>query len=344
MRQLFNTLYVTTPDAYLRLEGETVCVMVENEKRLQVPLHHLGGFVCFGQVMLSPALLSRCAEDGRNVVWLNRNGRFGARLEGPVSGNILLRRAQHKAADNHTFTLDLARSFIAGKLRNSRQLLQRAARDCKNEADNQKLSEGANRIGRIVEKLGKANNLDQVRGYEGDGARLYFEAFDFAIRPRAREVFSFDGRSRRPPRNPMNALLSFLYALLLNDCRSALETVGLDPQLGYLHTLRPGRPALALDLMEEFRSILADRLSLTLINRSQINKNNFDFREGGSVLLNDDGRKAVIAAWQQRKQDVLKHPLLEENIPIGLLPHVQARLLARVLRGDMEGYLPYLHR
>ncbi len=344
MKRLFNTLYVTTPEAYLRLEGETVCVMVENEKRLQVPLHHLGGFVCFGHVMLSPALLVRCAEDGRSVVWLNRNGRFGARLEGPVSGNILLRRAQHKAADDDLFVLDLARSFIAGKLRNSRQLLQRAARDCNDETDNQKLAESISRLGRIVEKLGKADNLDKVRGYEGDGARIYFEAFEFSIRPKGREVFSFDGRSRRPPRNPMNALLSFLYALLLNDCRSALETVGLDPQLGYLHTVRPGRPALALDLMEEFRSTLADRLALTLINRSQISKKDFDFREGGSVLLNDSGRKSVIAAWQERKQDTLKHPLLDETVPIGLLPHIQARLLARVLRGDMEGYLPYMHR
>ncbi len=344
MKQLFNTLYVTTPEAYLRLEGETVCVMVEDEKRLQVPLHHLGGFVCFGHVMMSPALLHRCAEEGRSVVWLTRSGRFGARLEGPVNGNILLRRAQHKAIDDQEMTLDLARSFVAGKLRNSRQLLRRAARDCKDEGDNAGLTGGADRIGRIIERLAYADTLDKVRGYEGDGARIYFQAFNLAIRPQARADFSFDGRSRRPPGNAMNALLSFLYALLLNDCRSALESVGLDPQLGYLHTLRPGRPALALDLMEEFRSTLADRLALTLVNRGQIGKSDFDFREGGSVLLNDDGRKAVIAAWQERKQDVLKHPLLEEQVPLGLLPHVQARLLARVLRGDMEGYLPYLHR
>ncbi len=344
MKHLLNTLYVTTPDAYLHLEGDTVCVKVEKEKRLQVPLHHLGGFVCFGHVMLSPGLLCRCAEEGRSVVWLGRNGRFGARLEGPVNGNILLRRAQHLAVDKESFALDLARGFIAGKLRNSRQVLLRAARDGKEETDRQGLSDAADRIGRVVKKLGKTTNLDEIRGFEGDGARLYFGAFSLAIRTQSREAFTLITRNRRPPRDPVNALLSFLYALLLNDCRSALETVGLDPQLGYLHALRPGRPALALDLMEEFRSVLADRLVLTLINRGQINDTDFEHCEGGAVLLKDEGRKCVIAAYQERKQDTLTHPLLEESVPIGLLPHIQARLLARVLRGDMEGYLPYLHR
>jgi CRISPR-associated protein Cas1 len=344
MKTLLNTLYVTTPDAYLRLEGETVCVMVEKEKRLQVPLHHLGGFVCFGHTMMSPALLSRCAEEGRSVVWLDRIGRFGARLEGPVSGNILLRQAQHKTADDADQSLDLARSFIAGKLRNSRQVLLRSARDAKDEEDQTKLGDAAQRIGHILEKLANASNHDAVRGYEGDAARLYFGALNLAIRPQARNGFAFDTRSRRPPRDPINALLSFLYAVLLNDCRSALETVGLDPQLGYLHSIRPGRPALALDLMEEFRSVIADRLVLTLVNRRQIQESDFDHRDGGAVMLNDAGRKTVITAYQERKQESLKHPLLEEPIPIGLLPHIQARLLARVLRGDTEGYLPYLHR
>lgn len=344
MKTLLNTLYVTTPDAYLRLEGETVCVMVEKEKRLQVPLHHLGGFVCFGHTMLSPALLSRCAEEGRSVVWLNRNGRFGARLEGPVSGNILLRQAQHKTAADENQSLDLARSFIAGKLSNSRQVLLRSSRDVKQTEDRDKLSDAARRIRRILEKLATASNLDEVRGHEGDAAKLYFRAINRAIRPQARNGFSFDSRTRRPPRDPTNALLSFLYAVLLNDCRSALETVGLDPQLGYLHAVRPGRPALALDLMEEFRSVIADRMVLTLINRNQIKNDDFDRRDGGAVMLNDTGRKTVITSYQERKQENLKHPLLEEPVPIGLLPHIQARLLARVLRGDAEGYLPYLHR
>ncbi len=344
MTYLLNTLYVTTPDAYLRLEGETLCVMVEKEKRLQVPLHHLSSIVCFGHTMMSPGLMARCAEDGRSVVWVDRNGRFSARLEGPFNGNILLRRAQHKAADDDPMRLNLGQNFIAGKLRNSRQFLLRSGRDSKNDKDCNTLTDAANRIGHILKKLGDAANLDQVRGYEGDAARLYFGALNQAIRPRSRDHFIFDTRSRRPPRDPINALLSFLYAVLLNDCRSALETVGLDPQLGYLHSIRPGRPALALDLMEEFRSVLADRLALTLINRGQLGSSDFNHREGGSVLLNDEGRKTVIIAYQERKQETLKHPLLKENIAIGLLPHVQARLLARVLRGDMESYLPYLHR
>jgi CRISPR-associated protein Cas1 len=344
VKTLLNTLYVTTPDAYLRLEGETVCVMVDKEKRLQVPLHHLGGFVCFGHTMLSPALLNRCAEDGRSVVWLDRNGRFGARLEGPVSGNILLRQAQYRTAADNLQSLELARSFVAGKLRNSRQVLLRSARDTKQRQDQDKLSDAAERMGRILKKLPRASDTDAIRGYEGDAARLYFSALDLAIRPQARNGFAFDTRSRRPPRDPMNALLSFLYSVLLNDCRSALETVGLDPQLGFLHAVRPGRPALALDLMEEFRSVIADRLALTLVNRGQLRDSDFNRHEGGAVLLNDSGRKTVITAYQERKQETLQHPLLEESVPIGLLPHTQARLLARVLRGDLEGYLPYLHR
>lgn len=343
MKTLLNTLYVTTPDAYLRLEGETLCVMVEKEKRLQVPLHHLGGIVCFGHAMLSPGLLGRCAEDGRGVVWLQRNGRFAARLEGPVSGNVLLRQAQHRAADDTETALDLARGFIAGKLRNSRHVLMRGARDSKDAEDRTALADSARRIGRILRKLPDAADMDQLRGHEGDAARLYFSVFALLIKPRLRHDIGFDGRNRRPPRDPMNALISFLYALLLNDCRSALESVGLDPQLGYLHTARPGRQSLALDLMEEFRPIIADRLALTLINRGQLDLDDFDQRQG-SVALCDDARKTLITAYQERKQDELKHPLLEDTVPIGLLPHIQARLLGRVLRGDAEGYLPYLHR
>jgi CRISP-associated protein Cas1 len=343
MKTLLNILYVTTPDAYLRLEGETLCVMVEKEKRLQVPLHHLGGIVCFGHTMLSPALLSRCAEDGRSVVWLSGNGRFGARLEGPVSGNVLLRRAQHLASDGPT-AVDLARSFVAGKLRNCRQVLMRSARDSKDANDRARLTDAARRIVRVLPRLAEAPDVDTARGHEGDGARIYFEHFPLLLNPRTRESFGFDGRNRRPPRDPVNALLSFLYVLLLNDCRSALETVGLDPQVGYLHALRPGRMSLALDLMEEFRPVLADRLAVTLLNRSQLKVGDFDRRDGGSVALHDDARRAVITAYQERKQDALKHPLLDEPIPAGLLPHVQARLLARALRGDVEGYLPYLHK
>lgn len=344
MTVLLNTLYVTTPEAYLRLEGETVCVMVEKEKRLQVPMHHLGAVVCFGNVMLTPALLGRCTKEGRSVVWLERSGRFQARVEGPVSGNILLRQAHHRVADDPSKVLALARVFLAGKLRNSRSVLLRGARDSQNDPERVALVQNARLVAGHLRKLPHAPDLDGLRGEEGNSARIYFQSLQYLTRPSARSDFAFDGRNRRPPTDAMNAILSFLYAVLLNDCRSALETVGLDPQLGFLHAVRPGRMALALDLLEEFRSVIADRLALTLINREQIQASDFDKRDGGAVLLNDGGRKTVIAAYQERKQETLTHPLLEQQMPIGLLPHIQARLLARYLRGDAPAYVPYLHR
>lgn len=344
MTVLLNTLYVTTPDAYLRLEGETVCVMDQEEKRLQVPMHHLGSIVCFGDVMLSPALLGRCMAEGRSVVWLERSGRFQARVEGPVNGNILLRQAQYRAADDPVRTIELARAFLAAKLRNSRNVLLRGARDSQNDIDRSILVQNARLIAGRLRKLPCAEDLDSLRGEEGNAARIYFQSMQYLIRQPVRNDFAFEVRSRRPPTDPMNALLSFLYAVLLHDCRSALEAVGLDPQLGFLHAVRPGRVALALDLMEEFRSVIADRLALTLINRGQIKTNHFERRETGAVLLNDDGRKAVIVAYQERKQEMLTHPVLEQRLPIGLLPHIQARLLARYLRGDAPAYVPYLHR
>ncbi len=344
MWQLQNTLYVTMPEAYLRLEGETVCVMVEREKRLQVPLHHLGAIVCFGSVMLSPALLGRCMEEGRGVVWLERSGRFQARVEGPVSGNILLRQAQYRAADDAAKTIDLARAFLAGKLRNSRNVLLRGARDGQNDAERSIIVQNARLVAGHLRKLPYATDLDSLRGEEGNAARIYFQSMQYLIRLPFRGDFAFDVRSRRPPADPMNAMLSFLYAVLLHDCRSALEAVGLDPQLGFLHAVRPGRAALALDLLEEFRSVIADRLALTMVNRGQIQVSHFDKRDGGAVLLNEEGRKRVIAAYQERKQNMLTHRVLDQEVPVGLLPHVQARLLARYLRGDAPAYVPYLHK
>jgi CRISPR-associated protein Cas1 len=344
MTILQNTLYVTTPEAYLRLEGETVCVMIEDQKRLQVPLHHLSAFVLFGHVMLSPALLGRCTQDGRSVVWLHRSGKFSARLEGPVSGNILLRQAQFRAAEDGAQTLRVARAVLAGKLRNSRQVLMRGARETDDADEKEALVRTAKLIANQVRKIPAASDLDTLRGLEGDAARLYFEALPKVMKRQARAEFPFDCRNRRPPRDRFNALISFLYALVLSDCRAALETVGLDPQLGFLHAVRPGRPALALDLLEEFRAPLADRLALTLINRGQLQAGDFDEREGGAVLLNDKGRKTVIAAYQTRKQEEISHPVLKQTLPVGLLPHWQARLLARYLRQDVAHYVPYLHR
>jgi CRISPR-associated protein Cas1 len=344
MALLQNTLYITTPDAYLRLEGDTVCVMLEDKKRMQVPLHHIGSMVLFDHVMLSPALLGRCTEDGRSVVWLTRSGQFSARLEGPVSGNILLRQVQFRAADNPALSLELARAMVAGKLRNSRQLLLRAARESAEADDQQALAAAAAMVGEQLRRIVSAANPGALLGVEGYAATAYFGVLSRVVKPSFRADFPFQERSRRPPRSRFDALISFLYALATADCRAALETVGLDPQLGFYHVPRPGRPALALDLVEEFRAPLADRLALTLINRGQIQAKHFDEREGGAVLLDDEGRKLVITAWQTRKQEEIRHPLLKQPVPIGLLPQLQARLLARKLRGDVVHYVPYLQR
>ena len=343
MRTLLNTLYVTTPQSYLHLDNDTVRIEVERETKLRVPLHHLGGIVVFGNVLVSPALMHRLADNGQSLVLLDGNGRFKARLEGPVSGNILLRRAHHKLAGDMSFALSVARACVAGKLRNSRQVLLRGAREAKDESDASVLTRGADDLAASLRALPGTENLDVLRGIEGEAARQYFGCLNHLVRADARGEFSLDGRTRRPPRDRMNALLSFLYAMLMNDCRSAVESVGLDPQLGFLHAVRPGRAALALDLMEEFRH-QADRLALTLVNRGQVRADDFTLHEGGGVTLAEGGRKTVVVAWQERKQEELAHPLLEEPVPLGLLPQLQARFLARTLRGDMETYLPFLSR
>lgn len=343
MHQLLNTLYITTEGAYLRLDHDTLKVEVEKELKLQIPLHHVGGVVCFGDVLISPAAMHRCAEDGRFIVLLNRNGHFKARIEGPVSGNVLLRCAQHEAMSSREKTLSIARNIVAGKIQNSRQIVLRGTREADDPADATQLRETAESLANVLARLPGGADLETLRGMEGESARAYFATFDRMVRE-DRETFRFDGRSRRPPTDPINALLSFLYALLLNDCVAAAEGVGLDPQMGFLHALRPGRSALGLDLMEELRSVLADRLALTLINRRQITRKHFMNRAGGAVHLDDEGRKEVIVAYQKCKQEEITHPVLEQKMPMGLIPHVQARLLARVLRGDLEAYPPFLYR
>lgn len=343
MHQLLNTLYITTEGAYLHIDHETLKIEVERETKLQVPIHHIGGVVCFGNVMVSPAAVHRCAEDGRFLVFLSRNGRFKARVEGPVSGNVLLRCAQYEAMKDADKTLSIARNFVAGKIQNARQVVLRGSREAKTDSDGTALRETADLLGRAITRLPTCDNLDTLRGIEGESARNYFATFTHMIRG-DRETFALNGRNRRPPRDPINALLSFLYAMLMTDCVAAAEGVGLDPQMGFLHALRPGRAALALDLMEELRSVLADRLALTLINRRQVSAKDFVDRPGGAVLLGDDGRKEVITAYQKRKQEEITHPTLNQKMPMGLVPHIQARLLARVLRGDMEEYVPFLYR
>ncbi len=342
--QLLNTLYVTLPDSYLRLDNDTLRVVdADKETRLRVPLHHLQGVVCFGHVGLSAGLMHRLAEDGKSLVLLDANGRFKARLEGAVSGNVLLRRAQHQAVDDPAFTMELARHVVAGKLHNQRQVLQRGARESKQAAEAAFLDRQVQNLAASLRALASAKDLDTLRGIEGEGARGYFEALNLLVKPERRADFHMDGRSRRPPRDRMNALLSFLYAMWMNDCRSAIETVGLDPQLGFLHALRPGRSALALDLMEEFRP-WADRLALTLVNRGQVGATDFVEREGGAILLEGDARKAVVLAHQERKQEELTHPLLAEPMPLGLVPLVQARLMARHIRRESPVYVPFAMR
>ncbi|MDA3878036.1 MAG: type I-C CRISPR-associated endonuclease Cas1c [Halothiobacillus sp.] len=341
MRTIQNTLYVMTPNAYAHLENATVRIDVEREKKLQVPLHHVGGIVCFGNVLVSPALMHRLAEEGKSLVLLDNVGRFKARLEGPVSGNILLRQAHHRQAGNEAFALEMARAMIAGKIKNSRSLLQRGAREASDAAESSQLTRSVDNLAASLRAVTIAANLDELRGIEGEAARGYFSAINLVIKPALRTQFQLNGRTRRPPLDRFNALISFLYALLMNDCRSACEAAGLDAQLGFLHAVRPGRAALALDLMEEFRAIAADRLALTLINRGQINQADFDEREGGAVMLNDKGRRAVVIAWQERKQEEITHPLIEDKIPLGLLPFIQARFIARTIRGEMDGYLPF---
>ena len=339
--QLLNTLYVTTPDTYLRLDNDTLRVEVNRETRLRVPLHHLSAVVCFGHINLSAPLMHLLADRGIALVLLDDNGRFKARLEGAVSGNVLLRQAQFQRVADPAFTLDMARASVAGKLKNTRQVLQRGAREAKAEDEANALARLADNLAASLRALPGEDSLDGVRGIEGEAARRYFSGLNLLVRADQRTAFAMDGRTRRPPRDRLNALLSFLYAMWMNDCRSALEAAGLDPQVGFLHALRPGRASLALDLMEEFRP-WADRLALTLINRGQLKAHDFVLREGGAVALQPDARKAVVVAYQERKKDDINHPLLAQSVPLGLVPLVQARLLARAMRDDGAPYVPFV--
>ncbi|MBS3932825.1 MAG: type I-C CRISPR-associated endonuclease Cas1 [Truepera sp.] len=330
--QLLNTLYIQTQGAYLRLEGDTLRIEQERTVLRQIPLHHLGGVSLFGNVLLSPFLIHRCAQDGRELAWFSESGRFQGRLQGPISGNVLLRRAQHQVLESSSSLLYLAQRFVEAKLRNTRLVLQRAVRE---RGETQALSLALYEHESALRHLPQARTVDEVRGLEGSAASSYFAVFGDLL---LSGEFRFDGRNKRPPRDPVNALLGFVYALLTTQCTAALEGVGLDPQVGFLHALRPGRNALALDLIEEFRAWWADRLVLSLLNRKQLAPKHFEERPGGAVLLSDEGRKVVIVAFQTRRQETLQHPLFKEPVPVGLLPHIQARLLARYLRGDLPEY------
>ncbi|MDO9542515.1 MAG: type I-C CRISPR-associated endonuclease Cas1c, partial [Kiritimatiellia bacterium] len=341
MKRLLNTLFVTTQGAYLCHEGESVLVKVEKETRLRVPLHMLGGIVCFGQVACSQPLMGLCGERGVLISFLTEYGRFLARVHGPVSGNVLLRREQYRRAERPDAAAAIARAVVLGKVANCRTVLQRATRDHAEKTGHDEIEVAARRLGHLLKELEEPLPVESLRGKEGDAANTYFGVFNHLITAQ-KEAFFFHARSRRPPLDNMNALLSFLYTLLVHDASAALESVGLDPQVGFLHAERPGRPSLALDLIEEFRPFLADRLALSLVNLRQVQGKDFERTESGAVTMSDAARKELLTAYQKRKQEEIQHPFLDEAVSIGLLFHVQALLMARHLRGDLDGYPPFI--
>ena len=342
MKKLLNTVYITTPGAALRKDGENLVAEVEEQERARVPFHMLSSLVVFGSVYVSPALIAAAAEKGIAIVLLDRNGRFQARIEGPVAGNVLLRRAQYRVSEEQPE--EIVHSMLLGKVFNQRMVLMRALRDYREEFDDSALE----RIGAVTQRMAHIlrrlelshETLDRLRGSEGEASNLYFSVMDHLIRSPDPEIV-WSGRTRRPPLDSVNAVLSFLYTLLTHDCRSACESVGLDPAVGFLHRDRPGRPSLALDLMEELRPVLADRLMLSLFNRRQLRGKDFQKREGGAVLLSDGARKTVLRAWQERKKQERLHRFLDEKAPLGLVPYLQAQMLSRHLRGDLDAYPPW---
>ncbi len=340
-KRLLNTLYVTTQGAYLAREGETVAVRVEQETRLRVPLHTLMGIVCFGRVSASPALMHLCGERQVALSFLSEHGRFLGRVEGPLTGNVLLRREQYRRADDEEASAEIARAVVAAKVANCRTVLLRAMRDHEATVDAPELDGAAWRLARVLRRVTEPLPLREVRGCEGEAAHAYFGVLDHLIVAQKEEFF-FTQRSRRPPLDPLNALLSFIYTLLAHDVSASLSAVGLDPAVGFLHRDRSGRPSLALDLMEEMRPFLGDRLVLSLVNRQQVRGRGFRRTETGAVQMDDETRKTVLVAYQKRKSEELQHPFLGEKIALGLLPHVQAMLLARHLRGDLDGYPPFI--
>jgi CRISPR-associated protein Cas1 len=345
MRRLLNTLYVTTDGAWLKKDGANIVMTVDREERARIPAHMLEGIICIGNdILLSPPLLGFCAEQRITVSFLSPYGKFWARVEGGFSGNVLLRKEQYRQSDIEQDCCALVRSTLLGKIFNQRAVLGRALRDYGDELQaeqKQVLTQAHKNLYRIIERLQMEPRLEGLRGLEGEAAQSYFGVFDLLIRVDDKAL-RFKGRSRRPPLDAVNALLSFFYTLITHDCRGALESVGLDPAVGFLHRLRPGRPSLALDLLEEFRAFLADRLTLTLINRKQVNAKDFKKLDNGAILLKDESRKTVLVAFQERKQEEILHPFLNEKVSIGLLPFIQARLMARYLRGDLDAYPPFL--
>ncbi len=340
MRKLLNTLYVTIPGAYLARDGENVLVKIDNVVKFRIPVHNLEGIVTFGFTGASPGLMQLCCERGVTISFLTEYGKFMGRVTGKISGNIYLRKAQYKWSEDEQITLRLASRFISAKIINSRSVLHRAIRDHPQDVDKELLTDSMRKLAILAKNLGDVKDLSTLRGLEGQAAFIYFRSFDQLVLSQ-KEEFSMTERNRRPPLDRINALLSFLYSLLTHETVAALESIGLDPQSGFLHRDRPGRYSLALDIMEELRPHFADRLAVTLINRNQIKSDGFVLKENGAVVMDDETRKGVLLAWQKRKQEEIIHPFLEEKVSFGLVPYIQAMLLARHIRGDLDDYPPF---
>lgn len=339
MKKLLNTLYVLTPDSYLFVRNQSIAIRVGGEEKFTIPAHTIDAVVCFGACTVSTPFIGFCAEHGITLTFLSPNGQFYGRVCGPVSGNILLRKKQYRSLDDTEFASHTVRNILYGKFRNSKDVLLRSARNQTDETASLCLKQAADSLTEFAAKLA-TDDIDSMRGIEGAAATVYFAQFDTMLRS---SDFKFQVRSRRPPRNEVNAMLSFVYMLLTREMQSALETVGLDPAAGYLHTLRPGRPSFALDMIEELRAPLCDRFVLSLFNKGQVKENDFD-TDSEAVYLNERGRRTVLSAWQQRKTEDIQHPFLNEKIQIGIIPYAQAMLFARVLRGDLDEYPPFVWR
>lgn len=338
MRKLLNTLYITTPESYLSKDGENVVVSVKQQEVFRIPALNIEAIVTFGYMGASPGIMKLCAENGIGLTFLSPNGHFVSRIQGQVRGNVLLRKAQYSMADDEKAATEIARICIAGKIQNYRNILRRYERDY---GDDEEIEAAVRTMDRAKGEVLRSTSKELIRGLEGDAASCYFSAFHRLIINQKTD-FPFNGRNRRPPKDAVNAMLSLAYTLLTNDIVSALETVGLDPYVGFLHTMRPGRASLALDMVEELRAYLGDRFVLSLINRKQISASDFLYQGERGVVLTENGRKIFLAAWQNRKKEMVTHPFLQEKIPIGLIPHAQAMLLARCIRGDLDAYPVFL--
>ncbi|MEG0972254.1 MAG: type I-C CRISPR-associated endonuclease Cas1c [Lachnospiraceae bacterium] len=341
MKKLLNTLYITTPENYLSLNGENIVILKDKVEVGRLPLHNIQSIITFGYQGASPALMGACAEHNIDLCFMTPSGKFLSRVVGEIHGNVFLRRIQFRRADDKKECLKISKNIIIGKLYNSRSVIDRTLRDHSERVNVEKLEKAGEHMLDAIKRLTTLEDLEQLRGIEGEAAQVYFSVFDELIINQKKE-FNFSIRSKRPPLDSMNAILSFLYVLLAHDCASALEGVGLDAYVGFMHKDRPGRTSLALDLMEEFRSVFVDRLALTLVNRGQLSPKGFNKKENGAVVMDDHTRKIILSEWQNKKRTIITHPFLKEKVEWGMLPHVQAMLLARYLRGDLDEYPPFL--